>query len=80
MNWKRRAALAEKEAAYIAANGDSNKQEDVFEGPFALQPKPDDAREITFEELMEMILPAEDENNKVDPAELKKAEKSLLKV
>ena len=55
MGWKRRAALEAKEAAIAAAEAGDDDAKDRYSGPRVLRPVPDDAVEISYEELMAMM-------------------------
>ena len=57
MNWKRRKALELKEQEYYEKlRGDEQADSNSgYEGPLSLKPMPEDAKQITYDELMGML-------------------------
>lgn len=71
MNWKRRKALDLKEKAYFESLG--NSEEDGYVGPLSLRPIDDDAKEITYNELMDMMFNEKDDG--MSSSDIKKEQK-----
>jgi hypothetical protein len=62
MNWKRRAALDLKEQEYYEAmKSSSDSENDGYEGPLSLRPIDEDAKEITYDQLMGMLFNESDD-------------------
>jgi hypothetical protein len=73
MNWKRRAALEAKEKALVAAERKAAgmTEEAPYDGPLSLTPIPADAVDISFPELMDMIMDEKHFTPQGTPAEQK---------
>jgi len=79
MNWKRRAALSVREKELVAAERKAaglGVEDAPYEGALALTPIPKDAVDITFPELMDMLMDEKHFTPQGSPEEIRAKQKA----